>query len=543
MNSAISNITNHMDLQFDMNRICDGTMHREVISIAEDEFQPSLRFVRQLIETRFDIPIICQVKLSLSEVPLDCLPPDSDQFSRRICRKGERLVFKLDYFTNSVRLKPIEKMLARVNEELSARDYRKIYVILFSLNHEHINRDGWESDTAMGTRIFIYNSGFLDQLYNCMQFLNEQLIDTHTRFMEFINQAPESQSFPEKNRLLGSADSISTALTSALGLIWNLGAKGTDRIRLYTRGFLNLSQESMRLASHHLLGSSQSEFRGIGKAVFGKCLGVIQGYSELRAPAIKIGRDLKLMNFLLNNILNAEQLSNEHMEDVLQILVLFSCSTQCEISILFLQSQVYDKILRYFSFITPMRDYDNKNYEIFYVACLVMLNCLKTPLVVQINQPFLIDLLKMFNTFFHYINLQNIIDFEDFTKFLWGTLDPFLSYFFIPQNSLVGWLRNTTSSQDDIYSQLIRSYYALTLFCFDVLLSREPSRQQLLDENLLTFLIIAHWIIPNAGIYDRLKKWYPEISYLSVPSLYDIAATKVASLGYREFVEVIHPSV
>ena len=542
MKSAV-NTNTLVDLQFDMYCICDSTMHREIISIPEDEFQPSLSFVRQFIETQFDIPIICQVKLSLAEVPLDCLPPDSDKFSRRIWNKGERVVFKLDYFTKSVRLKPIEKMLARFDEELAARDYRKIYIMIFSLNHEHINMNGWESNEAMGTRIFIYNSGFLDQLYNCIQFLNEQLIVKHEQFLEFINQDPESQSIPERLRLLGSADSISSALTSALGLVWNLGAKGTDRIRLYTRGFLELSQESMHLANHHLLRSAHSEFRGIGNAVFGKCLGVIQGYSELRVPAIKIGHDLKLMQIIQNKILNADQLSNEHMEDVLQILVLFSCSTQHEISNLFLQYNVYGNLLRYFCSITPKRDYDNKSYEMFYIACLLMLNCLRTPLVTSVEQAFLIDLLKLFNTFLHNIDLQDIIAFEEGTKFLWGTLDPFLSYFFIPQDSLIGRIRDSSSSKHDLSSQLIHRYYTLALFCLDVLLSREPSRQQLLDENLLTFLIIAHWIVPNAGIYDRIKKWYPEISHLSVPSLYDIAATRVASLGYREFVQVIHPCV
>lgn len=541
MNSATS--TPLVDLQFDMYRICDGTMHKEIVSLPEDEFQPSLSYLRQLIETRFNIPIICQVKLSLLEVPLDCLPPHSDLFSRRICRKGERVVIKLEYFANSVRLKPIEMLLARFDDELKARNYRKLYVMIYSLNHEHINMHGWESNEAMATRIFIYSSGFLDQLYNCIQFLNEQLINSHNNFIEFINQEPENQSIPEKLRLLGTADSISTALTSVLGLVWNLGAKGTDRIRLYTRGFLELSQESMHLANYHLLRSSQREFVGIGREVFAKCLGVIQGYSELRAPAIKIGHDLKLMEILQNNILHSDRLSNEHMEDVLQILVLFSCSTQHEISKLFLQYNVYANMLQHFRSVIPNEDYYNKSYEIFYIACLFMLNCLRTPFVVQISHSFLIDLLKMFNTFFQNINLQHIINFEDRTKFLWGSLDPFLSYFFIPQDSLIGCLGRSASSQHDLYSQLTNSYYTLTLFCLDVLLSREPSRQQLIDENLITFLIIAHWNIPNAGIYDRLKKWYPEISYLSVPTLYDIAATKVASLGYREFVEVIHPSV
>ncbi|KAI6652157.1 hypothetical protein LOD99_7174 [Oopsacas minuta] len=522
-----------IDLQFNLNRLCDGVVHREIISISESEFQPTLEFLRQLIATKFHIPLICQINLSLSGVPIGCLPPDCQHISSRLWKKGERLVFNLDYYTNSVLLTPIIKLLAQFDEIMKDKNYRLLYVLLHSLNHEHINKHGWESNEALGTRLYLYNCNFLDLLFSCINSLNGQLFDLE-------KDIPCQQNSETQLELFGTADSICTALNAAMELLWNLGARSTDRILLFRKGFLDLSQQSERIACGYR-ESPHEQFRGIGKALSGSCLGAIQGYSELRAPALKIGNDIRFMATILYNIINSEEYSTQHMEDVLRILILFSCSNQYKISLIFIQRDFYSHLLNHFVTRPLVRNYSNSNYEIFYIVCLLMLNWLKTPLADNPPTELMVSLVRLFKLFSTSIELQHILDFEDHTGFIWGTLDPFLSFFFIPRTSIIGRIYYNSSSHVGIALELLKCYFRVLVFSLDVILHRDLSRQQLLEEDLFTFLIIADWYVPDAKLLSRIKQWYPEISYLPVPSLYNISATQAVVQGYGEFPEVIHP--
>ena len=528
-----------VDLQFEMNRLCDGDVHREIISIPLSEFKFSVSFLQDLIETKFNIPLICQVGLSMSGIVLDSLPPESDLFSSRVWERGERIVLYLRYYTNSAMVRPLHKMLIHFDQALNnITNYRVLYVVLHALNHDHMNEQGWESNEAIGTRLYLANHGFLSQLFNCISKLNQQLLGVYEQYNSFIAQQITDNS--AKLKLLGSADSITQALEAALALLWNFGANSTDRILLFRMGYLSLCQTSTQIA-YQLTICPYKEFNGNGKALFGKCLGVIQGFSELRSPAIAIGRDARFMQVIKELITNPADYNREQVEPVLQILIFFSCSSQNEISKFICENNFYGNLLFYFSRREIARDYSNINFEVSYIACLLMLNWLKTPLLMHWqNTDTVQDILILFTKFSNKVKIEDIVKFEEDTLFIWGSLDPFLSYFFIPKSSFVGEILFNSSAFSADYQELCQRYLQLSLFALDVLLSREANRQQLIQEHL-THLVIANWFLPTCGIHLRIKHRYPEMRCLPVPSLYDIAAMHAVCQGFRDFTEVIHP--
>ena len=577
-----------IDLQFEMKRLCDGDLRREIISMPLSEFEFSVSFLQNLVETKFNIPLICQVGLSMSGVPLDCLPPESDLFPSRIWKSGERIVLSLQYYTNSAMVRPIHKLLTSFEQALESANYRLMYVILNTLNHDHVNEQGWQSNEAIGTRIYLTSRNFLPLLFDCIDGLNQQLLEVYQKHeslvaldstdnqtmlrqlgtddaitqppldcVDGLNQQLLLEDFKKHEsfvaldstdnqamlRELGTADSITLALDAALGLLWNFGANSTDRILLFSREFLELCQRTTQLA-YYLICCPYKEFNGNGKALFGKCLGVIQGFSELRSPAISIGRNIRFLQILQHFIINPADYNRELLEPVLQVLIFFSCSSQNEISQILCENHFYHNLLIHFSRSEISRDYSSISFEVSYIACLLMLNWLKTPQNVQRYTTDTIEyMLILFTKFYKKVKIENIIKFEEDTRFIWGSLDPFVSFFFIPKNSFIGEVLHNSALYDAKVHELCQRYFQIALFALDVLLSREANRKQLIQERLLSYLIIANWFLPSCGILPRIKKCYPEIHCSPVPSLYDIAATQAVRRGLRDFTEVIHPSI
>ena len=530
-----------VDLQFEMHRLCDGDIRREIITIPASEFKCSVSFLQELIETRFNIPLICQVGLSMSEIALDSLSPQSDLFSNRLCKRGERIVLSLKYYTNSSMVRPIHKMITAFREAITSDNYRIIYVILNTLNHDHVNGEGWQSNEAIGTRLYLTDCKFLPLLFNCVRGLLQRLSELYQEYHASVSE--KSTDIAAQQLQLGKADSVTQALDAALGLLWNFGANSTDRILLFERGFLGLSQSCMQLA-YHLICCPYEEFNGNGKALFGRCLGVIQGYSELRTPAIYIGNNINFLNLILYFITNPADYNREQLEPVLQVLIFFSCSSQNEISKILVENDFYQNLLRHFSGGEITRDYSYMKFEVFYIVSLLMLNWMKTPNGMQFEMTNSIqELLILFTKFSKKVEVENIVTFEEDTRFIWGSLDPFVSFFFIPKNSFIGCVLSNIASYSANVQELCQRYFELALFSLDVLLSREENRKQLIQERLLSHLIIAHWYLPYLNILPRIKQCYPELPYLPVPSLYDTAAMQAVCQGFRHFTEVIYPTV
>ena len=88
-NSTINNTV--IDLQFDLTCICNGEMRRDLMSIPERDFELSVKCIRSLITTRLHIPLVCQIRLSLGDISLDCLELDENPvLPSRIQKRGER---------------------------------------------------------------------------------------------------------------------------------------------------------------------------------------------------------------------------------------------------------------------------------------------------------------------------------------------------------------------------------------------------------------------------------------------------------------------
>ena len=424
-------------------------------------------------------------------------------------------------------------MLEQFDTSLADADFRLIYIILHSLNYEHMDQDGWESDAAMGTRIYLRNCDFLSKLLGCIDFLNKGLSDLYQEFCKH-------QDGEEIPQIMARADSISTALDAALTFVWNFGAKSIDRIYMHRKGFLRASLQSIHIA-HMYLCSDFPSFKDYGKVIFSRCIGVIQGFSELRTPAIEIGSNHNFTTLLMQSILGeVDFTSSDELNNVIQILIFFSISSQSEISHKLFSDRTYYYLLQHLTNFTLNQGYSNCGYELFYIGCLLMINMLKTPVDLNLVYSMRIfeDIVTLFTKFLSTIKLEDIVKFEDYYKFIWGSLDPFTSFFFIPSNSLMGYLHMNSLF---LYKELSNLYFRLALFSLDLLLSRDISRKQFLEENLLTHLVIAAWFV--SGIFPMLTSKYPEITYLPVPSLYDIAVVQLVRQGCGNYTQLIHPPV
>lgn len=532
---------NSVDIQFDCTCLHDGSVHREIVSISSDELaQPDfITYLRELIEVKLSIPIICQVSLSLGDVCLDPITDNIYKFPKRMCRQGERIPIYLQYHSKTIKLQEIKQLVKEFSKTVENKEYRTLYNIMHYLNHDLMNvgPGGWGSESALCARLYLKHCGFLSELKSLLVKIFDE---TYENFNKLTNTPHECSNDPTLNSgdyfsqintlhdnsasrclnsqvydLIAQLDSCQLAITGILAFIWNFGALWEDRIYLKQSGFFKYVIHALQL-SEQLKYCPNVTVSAFGKNIYDKAIGVLDGLVELKELGIEIGTDINLMTILGDALYNCRVSSifYQSMEELVLSLIFFSASAHNAVTRLISYHKIYDVILYKYSTMTCVSPY---SHAVLYNIGMFCLHLLKTPYLV-ISDLALKNILSILEAIIFNANITRNAEFERNNGYLWGSLEPFLSFFVKPSNCFIKYIENFDKSYPEI--QFVEYYDKMALYILDVTLESERNRQQLIEEGLLPYFLIVSWRVP--GLIDRLRLFYPE--YITkVPKLKQIA--------------------
>ena len=498
------------ELQVHCTELYENEVYTKVLRVMKSEYIPSIEYFRKLIERELDIPRVCQLSLSAAGVPLDPLETMEECcLSHRLFKDPNPIT--LHYYTTSLNLIELDTLL---NEIDSAMVQERIVYLdsLFQRLTRFLRQVNWVSKEATGTKLYINHSGFLEKLKNSLVF--------QTKFFSKI--------YENKTKDRQALLSIMRCIEATLRFIWCFGGGWEDCLIIAKYDFLGIILRIFNIANEvFALHTSIGE---TGDLLF-SCYGLFQMVVEQKSIAISLGNNDKFLSILKDALL-CKYFYWGTFERCLHSLIIFCISIHSPGHANIYRSGIYTEILNHFVSIRISK-FDNTLCRIHYNVCLVTLNILKSP-----NLKFIRDLAdkasRLLENFLKNISVENIVQYESIHNTSWNIIEYFVSFFFVPINSILG---NIMYQTEGVYKILVSRYFRVADLILEVIFRQEKHRQQVLAEKLLDLLVIAHW--RRGGIYSKLRTYFPN-NYIPVPSLHDIAAISAFCAGLGDYSKLIH---
>ena len=513
-------------LQVECTKLYDDTVHRHYLRIDKDK-EISVKFLRNLLERELNIPIICQVRLSVNGIPLDPLPQDFGNFPKRFLKDDQPILVSLDYYVATANLFPIRIALEGFYCALSADlDYELISNSLDALAHSCFNVS-WDSDEAVGYRLYLNSVGFIAKLLQLIQTLNSILKKNYEHAKD-ISIVDDNVHFKWIEDILLSFQTLLKALRSLM----LFSARWEDKMLMCELKLPAIIQETFAIAKLYLTPNDVT-LGQIGDTITYYCSIELQLLLSVRPVSVLFGLDKQFIELLKDCLVSKRGLSREQESDSI---CLFNLSGTACVSRLLYSSGIYAEIIQHYLHQNTFRLGDTIKYEQYYRVALVTLHMLKTPNLSLTSARIVEDASSLLNIFLSTLKAEDIASIEQ-GGFCFGTLENYFSILFIPTNSILGEIIANSESKEK-YKSLIHNCYKMGVFTMEVLMLLEAGRRVILSENLLPHLVIADWTVGNLA--SKIKLHFPSVTHLPVPSLYDIAALKAVSIGIGDYKQMMH---
>ena len=525
-----------VNLKFDCSRLSDGIVHRENLLVDLRDVDFSLNSLHHLIESKLNIPRICQLEIFLEEILMNASSTDLiANLLKRIRSKLEPTSICLRYFSACTQFNSIRTLVERFESGLQHLNYRDLIrtIELIDMDHIYGAGEGWGSIEATAVRLYLVDVGFLDKVYSFIQHMNDFLMNAlkhkiQTTLGRFLSRARRKHPTPE-------LDLVVQTLSAALGMLWNFGANVEDRQYLFERGFYRLFRSTLEITMT-LRESKKRSWSNLGDTLFRRSFGVFGAFAETRQAAIHLGTDDFFLLILRNVLLNPNLYSSYDL--AMASLIMFFLTSHSSISLNLIISDSYSTLARRFAMdeltLPPIVRLTDVLYNIRYFVCLILINMVKTPNTENLPSSVAQDIQQVWTHFLDRVGNTNIIArFEKDHKVIWGTLEPFISLFFIPKHSFIGLLMQT-----DYDNVMVQAYLKIVRFSLEVVLRLDKNIEQIFEENLFTQLIFADWRLGE--ISTKLRKYFPNLIYFPVPSLYDISALTCICEGLGNYSTFYH---
>ena len=505
-------------------RLSDDTLHRHHIKV--DNFRLSIESIRKVIANQLDIPIVCQVSLSIEGISLDPLPHCFSDFPNRFLRTGEPIHVFLSYYVSSAKLHPINSALDEFNETESD-DCEQITGSLNELN-SCIFSVGWPSDEAVGTRLHMNSLNFLPKLRSLMEGLILKLKKSFNDLYGENNQMELDQSTITSylfKKIIPSFGSLTAAVRSLL----TFSARWEDKMLVCENKFPELIREIISLGKLYSSSKDQIMIK-IGKTVMDYCFRELQLLLSVISVSIQFGTDVEFLNILKDSILN-----NKAFDKYSNAICLFNLAgTSCVSQVIF-SSGIYAEIIQEFSKNTRFQ-YNDLKSELSFRMVLITMHMLKTPDLNPDSDEIVTNASYLIQSFISNVTSEEIADIQR-GGFCFGTLENYVSILYVPSNSIIGRM-SADKGFNSQFTSLVQNYYDMCVFVMEVLMLQEAGKRVILAENLLPHFVIADWKISN--LMPKVRKHFSSLTHFPFPTLYDIVAIKAVSFGLGDYKEMMH---
>ncbi|KAI6659999.1 hypothetical protein LOD99_14340 [Oopsacas minuta] len=509
-------------IQIECTKLHDSTVHRHYVRVYQGE-KISVKYFRDIIEKEIHIPIVCQVQLNVNGIPLDPLPPNFTDFPSRMFLPGKPILITLDYYTAGADLYTIHSAIEQFNRSISTDEY-DYQLLSDSLDVLEVScfNVSWDSDEAVGARLFIHSMGFLPNLCKVVRGLNSKL---KSSFDELFTT-------DGKRTLADNILLCSHILAQALSDLMLLSARWEDKMIICKMNFPSVISDTFFIA-RLFLSVKYNRLQRIGESLIHYCIRELQLLLSVRSVSVEFGLNIKFVKTLKDSLILGRGLSRHHISDAI---CLFNLSGSSSVSRLLYSSGIYSEVIKHYLNQDITKISDSNLFELHFRISLVTLHMLKTPNLSVTSDEILQHSADLLRRFLSHITAENIADIER-GCFCFGTLENYISVLYIPSNSIIGKLMS-----DEIYlvkySALIQDFVSMGILTMEVLMMLEPGRRVILSENLLPHLVIADWT--TGHMLSKVKLHFPSIPNLPVPSLYDIAAIKAVHIGIGDYKEMMH---
>ena len=514
-------------IQVDCTKLYDGTVHRHYLQVAQLE-ELSVQFFRDLIETHLDIPAVCQVRLTVNGISLDPLPLDFCDFPNRFIQNGDPIRIRLEYYVASADMVQLAVALDTFCSGVSpVMDYKLVSDGLDHLETSCFNVK-WDSNEAVGYRLYMNSIGFLPILFELIEKLNASLKDIFER----AKDTPETYDDDDDPEWMDDLIRVFQTLLKAIRTLMLFSARWEDKMLMCELKFPSLIRDTLSIAQLYFTLKDKT-LRQIGDSVVYYCSMELQLLLSVRAVSVQFGLDRKFLEILKDCLILKRGMSSEQRPDAI---CLFNLSGAASVSQLLYSSGIYEEIINFYQSQKLYTADHSLKYEVFYRVALVTMHMLKTPNLHMTSPKVVRNSSTLLNYFLSKVTAEDIANIER-DGICFGTLENYFSILFIPSNSILGKIMAGSESRDK-YRSLISNCFKMGVFTMEVLMLLEAGRRVILSENLLPHMVIANWTIGN--LTNKIKLHFPSITHLPVPSLYDIAALKAVSIGIGDYKEMMH---
>ena len=521
------------ELSFDCNRLSDGIVHQEKITVWEKDFRFSLEYLQNLIASELDIPRICQIEISIDSVKLNSCecPSVIRSLLRKLATRAwdKILPISLQYYAACIKFSSLDQLVRRFNVAYRNDNFRVITHVINTIGFDYIFSDGWGSSRATSIRLYLVDVGFMDKIVKFIRHLHEILLSALEGYTSDIPGQLVNRDKKKPCVTLSTLTLAGESLSGSQDFVWNFGANVEDRLYLYKKGILPLLLGTLKIIDC-FRNSNESELVNIGNSLATNAFGVFGAFVEIWQIAAELKSERIFLQFMRKSLLQPLLLCG--YDTVVSICIFFSLSSHCEISQSYFYENLYNNILHHYSHVHTVGLSGYLAYTT-YCVCLSLVNMLNTPGTWNSAQTsdMSASVINIWEYFLSHMHPSDVSSFESEYHFIWGSLEPFVASLFSPKSSYLGFKQRTTDPSSPEF-KIVALHFTLVLFSLDVLLTMDSNREQLFKENLFTQLIVADWI--HGGIVDVLKYYYPSLTYFPVPSLYDICALTAIreSLGH-----------
>ena len=515
-------------IRVECTQLYDATYHRHYLRMSQEEGEEiNVSYFRDLIEAQLSIPSVCQVKLTVNGIPLDPLPPDFSDFPKHFLENGRPIIMHLEYYLASANLLPLALTLDTFCSALSPElDYKLISDSLDLLQQCCFNVR-WDSNEAVGYRLYMSSMGFLPILLELIETLNSSLRDIFKHAKD-LSKIDDNVHF----KWMDDMFCVFQTLLKAIRTLMLFSARWEDKMLMCKLNIPSLIMETFSIAKLYLTPKDIT-LEGIGDAILYYCFLELQLLLSVRPVSVMFGLDIEFIKLLKDCLLSKRGMSQEQRPDAI---CLFNLSGSASVSRLLYSSGIYTEVIKYYLTQKLSEAEDSVRYELYYRVALVTLHMLKTPNLPLTSPQIVEDSSALLNYFLSNTTAEGIANIER-DCICFGTLENYFSILFIPSNSILGGIIADSDSKEK-YKSLIQNCYKMGVFTMEVLMLIEAGRRVILSENLIPHLVIADWTVGN--IASKVKLHFPSITHLPVPSLYDIAALKAVSTGIGDYKEMMH---
>ncbi|KAI6646495.1 hypothetical protein LOD99_12616 [Oopsacas minuta] len=489
---------------------CEDTARRHNELLRIEELPETVRDLKQLISDKLQIPIICQLQLSVKEMILF----DYQSLSQDVSlRGGDQL--QLIYFGRC----SSDKLGLLVKQGHSISRFCKIYLNSNTIDSRTMSNPippdddkksksksrlykimkglGLKEKKKISPQRKRYSSEILqDRTPSPLAYTNDELMSDANRVKWCLNYMYSNILLPWRDEgtlcqrlylvqegLLDkiiqvwqwSIDNSDYDTTRACMLtLWDFGENWAERVYLLNRGVLTIS---LNVFLDPLINCEETKEAA---------LGLIAGFGEFSQGQKVLGKNDKFLRAIANLFCTT---SSPFMATVIGGLV--SSLASCH----FVPSYMLNAhILE-----TLKPDIDQiefksvNNLDMNYTLILFFMYLLKSPVYIIPKEYEVQNFVDYFEDFYIYNTDQSIADSEEEKQTSWASMVPFLDLLFVSNNSPV---RNESIHDN----KLLTAYLKCAKLLLSAMLLQEENRRLFLDEDLYGYLIYLSWNYKN----DRL---------------------------------------